>query len=131
MATISADHSTYHAIADPTRRAILELLIEGERSVTAILEKVRGSQSAISQHLGVLRRAGLVACRPLGRRRLYSIQAEPLMEVSDWVAHFDRFWTQRLDRLGDYLRTTHGEPSADIPNDIPSEPKPDRPELDT
>ena len=119
MSTISADHSIYHAIADPTRRAILELLIEGERSVSAILERVRGSQSAISQHLGVLRRAGLVARRPLGRRRLYSIQAESLMEVSEWVAHFDRYWTERLDRLGDYLRKTHGAAGMDLTPDVP------------
>lgn len=112
MAVIPADHSVYHAIADPTRRAILDLLIEGERSVSAILERIRGSQSAISQHLGVLRRAGLVVSRPLGRKRLYSIRAEPLMEVSDWVAHFDRFWTERLDNLGDYLRKMHGPSSG-------------------
>ncbi len=112
MAALTSDAGVYHAIADPTRRAILEILIEGERSVSAILEQVRGSQSAISQHLGVLRKAGLVASRPLGRRRMYSIRAEPLMEVSEWVAHFDKFWTERLDRLGDYLRRTEGPPSG-------------------
>lgn len=105
----AAEHGVYHAIADPTRRAILSLLREGERSVSAIVERVRGSQSAISQHLGVLRRAGLVVVRPMGRRRIYALRAEPLMEVHDWVAHFDRFWTQGLDRLGTYLHEAHGE----------------------
>lgn len=108
----AVEHGVYHAIADPTRRAILALLREGERSVNAIVDRVRGSQSAISQHLGVLRRAGLVVVRPAGRRRIYALRAEPLMEVHEWVAHFDRFWTQGLERLGTYLRETHGEPDT-------------------
>lgn len=104
----SADASVFAAIADPTRRAILDLLAGGERSVSAILSFVRGTQSAISQHLAVLRRAGLVQARAEGRRRIYGLRARPLMEVSEWVAHFDRFWDEGLDRLGAYLRETHG-----------------------
>lgn len=93
----------FHAISDPTRRAILELLREGERSVSALLEGFRISQPALSQHLAVLRRAGLVSNRRDGRRRLYSLRPEPLAEVMDWVAVFEPFWAERLDNLGRYL----------------------------
>lgn len=103
MSRITADASVFHAIADPTRRAILQLLIEGERAVSVLLDSVRTSQSALSQHLAVLRRARLVRCRKEGRQRLYRVEPAPLREVVDWVGHFDRFWTTRLDRLGRYL----------------------------
>jgi DNA-binding transcriptional ArsR family regulator len=108
MGRPAADESVFYAIADPTRRAILDLLLEGERPVKALLERVRTSQSALSQHLGVLRRAGLVGVRREGRLRVYSLRHEPLAEVVDWVAHYERFWEDRLDRLGAYLDRVHG-----------------------
>jgi DNA-binding transcriptional ArsR family regulator len=102
--TRAAAHATvFQAIADPTRRAILDALREGERSVSAILSGFRISQPALSQHLGVLRRAGLVTHRRDGRRRLYSLRAEPLREVEDWVAVYEPFWDSRLENLGRYL----------------------------
>jgi len=112
MARATADATVFHAIADPTRRAILELLIEQERPVRELLARIQATQSALSQHLSVLKRAGLVVDRAEGRLRIYTISPEPLVEVVDWVAHFDRFWEHRLDRLGDYLQKTHGAAKA-------------------
>ncbi len=117
-----ADATVFHAISDPTRRRILDLLRGGERPVSEImagldLPRLRGagqgdvraiSQPALSQHLGVLRRAGLVEHRKSGRHRLYAVRGEPLQEVSQWVQHFDRFWTSKLGELGRYLDRAHG-----------------------
>lgn len=107
MSRISADASVFQAIADPTRRRILGLLAERNLTVTAMLEDLGReqalTQSAFSQHLAVLRRAGLTVARKTGRTQVYSIRPEPLREVSDWIAPFDAFWTDRLDRLGNYL----------------------------
>ncbi len=94
---------TFRAIGDPTRRAILDLLSERERTVGELVERFDVSQPALSQHLRVLRDAGLVAPRKDGRRRVYRIEAEPLREVYDWVSHYERFWDEKLDALGRYL----------------------------
>ena len=98
-----ADSSVFTAIADPTRRAILWRLRDGERSVTDLMEPLDLSQSAFSQHLGILREAGLVQARREGRHQIYSVNPEALFEVAEWIRHFDRFWTDRFDRLGRYL----------------------------
>lgn len=103
MSRAAADASVFHAIADPTRRAILDALRDGERAVSDLLKPFRMTQSALSQHLAVLRRARLVQHRKEGRKRLYSVNAAPLQEVSDWIAEYDRFWTAKLDNLGSYL----------------------------
>jgi len=114
MARATADASVFHAIADPTRRRILEVLRDGEWSAGDLYarmaeprRRVRLSQPAFSQHLGVLRRAGLVEQRKSGRHRLYAVRAEPLHEVSLWIAHFDRFWGEKLGALGQYLDRQH------------------------
>jgi DNA-binding transcriptional ArsR family regulator len=100
----AARASTFAAIADPTRRAILELLRDGERNVSELQHPLRGvSQSALSQHLAVLRRARLVTPRRNGRWRYYRLEPGPLAEVADWVRHFEKFWDSRLNRLGAYL----------------------------
>ena len=102
--------SPFDAIADPSRRAILDLLREGERCVSALLESFTFSQPALSQHLAVLRRARLVVVRKAGRQRLYRLNAAPLQAVHDWVEYYDRFWDQRLDQLGAHLEKSHGPP---------------------
>ncbi len=112
MSRTAADASVFHAIADPTRRAVLDLLREGAAAVSALLGSLDVSQSALSQHLSVLRRAGLVRAEKRGRQRLYSVRAEPLREVADWIAHYDRFWSEKLDNLGRYLERTHGPPRS-------------------
>ena len=95
--------ATYKAIADPSRRAILDLLAEGERTVNDLLGYFSFSQPALSQHLKVLRDAGLVGVRQEGRLRHYSLQVGGLRSVADWVVAYERFWTEKLDVLGDVL----------------------------
>jgi len=104
----AADSSAFSAIAHPTRRAVLDLLLNGERSVTelrlALAPRIPGaSQPAFSEHLSVLSRAGLVDARPKGRERIYSLSARPLAEAFDWLKPYEAFWDARLAKLGDYL----------------------------
>ena len=108
MGRIAADSSVFHAIADPTRRAILDILKNDAQTVMVMLDRLRASyaglsQSAFSQHLAVLRRAGLVSASKVGRMRVYAIRPEPLVEVADWIAEYDKFWTAKLDNLRAYL----------------------------
>lgn len=100
------DASPYRAVADGTRRRILDVLANGERSVSELLECFEDeglSQPALSQHLKVLREAGLVAVRRDGRRRIYSLDPRPLRAIYDWVAHYERFWDEKLAALGKLL----------------------------
>jgi DNA-binding transcriptional ArsR family regulator len=94
----------YSAIADPTRRAVLlRLAREGEKSVSELMEPFSISQPAVSKHLRILREARLVCTRKEGRTRVYAIDAGRLREVHDWVAHFEKYWDEKLDALGFYL----------------------------
>jgi DNA-binding transcriptional ArsR family regulator len=93
----------FRAVSDPTRRAILDLLEEGEKTVTELTQPFPISQPALSQHLSVLKRAGVVTVRRDGRFSFYQLNPVPLKVIYDWVGHYERFWRQRLDRLGDYL----------------------------
>jgi DNA-binding transcriptional ArsR family regulator len=95
--------TTFAALADPTRRAILARLALGETSVGELAEPFDMSLPAVSKHLKVLERAGLIARSREAQRRPCRLAAEPLHEVSDWVATYRRFWEQRLDRLEAYL----------------------------
>ena len=97
--------TTFAALADPTRRAILARLTLGETSVSELAEPFDMSLPAISKHLKVLERAGLIARGREAQRRPCRLEAAPLREVSDWVAAYRQFWEQRLDRLEAYLRT--------------------------
>ena len=94
---------TFRAIADPTRRRIVDLLAEGEKAVRDLLAVFSMTQPAISQHLKVLRECGLVGVRQEGRLRVYRLLPEPLRAVHDWAAHYEQFWNARLDALGDHL----------------------------
>jgi DNA-binding transcriptional ArsR family regulator len=98
-----ATGDVFQAIADPTRRRILELLAESERPVKELGAPFRMSLPAISQHLRVLREAGLVRERRDGRHRQYRLNPEPLRDVADWVGRYQRFWEQRLRALERYL----------------------------
>lgn len=99
----AATSEVFRAIADPTRRAILHRLAGGPQSVTELGEPFPITQPAMSQHLRVLRDAGLVAPRRDGRRRLYELNAKPLRAVAEWVEHYEKFWQQKLGKLGEYL----------------------------
>lgn len=94
---------TLEALADPSRRAILDLLRDGERPVGELVDHLRLSQPAVSKHLRVLKEAGMVESRPEAQRRLYRIRPEPLEELDDWLAGYRRLWEKRLDLLEDHL----------------------------
>jgi DNA-binding transcriptional ArsR family regulator len=95
--------TAYQAVADPSRRAILDLLRSGERSVNELVGRLRLSQPGVSKHLKVLREVGLVDVRPDGKRRLYILRAQPLVEVGEWLEPYRTHWAERLDALERHL----------------------------
>jgi DNA-binding transcriptional ArsR family regulator len=95
--------TAYAALAEPSRRRILDLLRGGERSVTELVGRLKLSQPGVSKHLRVLRDAGLVDVRHEGRRRLYRLRAEPLAEVDAWLEPYREHWSGRLDALQRHL----------------------------
>jgi DNA-binding transcriptional ArsR family regulator len=103
---MSADHlsATFAALADPTRRAILARLASGEASVNELAQPFRLSQPAISKHLKVLERAGLITRSREAQRRPRQLRAKPLKRAADWIDHYRRFWDESFDRLDDYLK---------------------------
>jgi len=102
--TTDALSTTFAALADPTRRAILARLSLGEASVNELAKPFDMSLPAVSKHLKVLERAGLIARRREAQWRLCQIEPAPLKEVADWVEQYRLMWEQRFDRLDDYLR---------------------------
>ena len=96
--------ATFAALADPTRRAILARLAPGECSVTELAEPFEMSMPAVSKHLRVLERAGLIARGREAQWRPCRIEAAPLKEVADWAERYRHIWEQRLDRLDTYLQ---------------------------
>ena len=96
--------STFAALADPTRRAILARLSLGAVSVTELAEPFDMSLPAVSKHLKVLEHAGLITRARSAQWRPCQLHAAPLKEVADWVEHYRRFWTESFDRLDDYLQ---------------------------
>jgi DNA-binding transcriptional ArsR family regulator len=97
--------ATFAALADPTRRAILARLAQGERPVMELAAPFRISAPAITRHLKVLERAGLITRSREAQRRPCRLNAAPLREAADWVALYRGHWEQRLDRLDAYLKT--------------------------
>ena len=95
--------STFAALADPTRRAILSRLAAGESSVTALAEPFAMSLPAVTKHLKVLERAGLITRTRKAQWRPCQLEAKRLREVSAWIEQYRRFWDERIDRLEDYL----------------------------
>lgn len=95
---------TFSALADPTRRAILARLAAGESSVTELAEPFEMSLPAISKHLKVLERAGLIARSRAAQWRPCRLEAGPLKDAADWLEHYRRFWEESFDRLAEYLR---------------------------
>ena len=94
---------TFVALADPTRRHIVESLAAGECSFGELADKFTMSRPAVSQHLKVLRDAGIVTSRPDAQRRIYRLSDDGLSEVDEWLSRVQRFWAQRLDRLEQVL----------------------------
>jgi DNA-binding transcriptional ArsR family regulator len=103
---MTADYlsTTFAALADPTRRAILSRLAMGEAPVNELAEPFQMSLPAVSKHLKVLERAGLIARGREAQWRPCRLKASPLKDVADWVEHYRSFWEQSFDRLDQYLR---------------------------
>ena len=95
--------TAYAALAEPSRRQILDLLRGGDRSVGDLVGRLELSQPGVSKHLKVLREAGLVEVRPEGRRRWYALRAQPLAEVDEWLEPYRVHWSARLDALERHL----------------------------
>jgi len=96
--------ATFTALADPTRRAILARLAKGEASVTELAEPFSMSQPAISKHLKVLERAGLIARGRIAQRRPCRLQPKPLKEATEWIERYRRAWEERFSQLDALLR---------------------------
>lgn len=108
---------TFAALADPTRRAILAHLSQGEASVTELAQPFEMSLPAISKHLKVLERAGLITRGREAQWRPCRLEAEPLKDVDQWLVQYRQFWEQSFDRLDDYLKELQAEekPTDRIP----------------
>jgi DNA-binding transcriptional ArsR family regulator len=95
--------TAFDVLADPTRRRILDLLVEEERPVGELVDQLAISQPGVSKHLRVLREAGFVSVRTDAQRRIYGVRAEPLAEVDAWLTPYRRLWAGRLDALERHL----------------------------
>ena len=115
MTSATADPltTTFAALADPTRRAILARLASGETSVTELARPFDMTLPAVSKHLKVLERAGLIARGREAQWRPCRLEASPLRDVFDWVEHYRRFWEASFDRLDEYLRVLQSKEQDD------------------
>jgi DNA-binding transcriptional ArsR family regulator len=106
---LATSRQLFIALADPTRRALFERLSrEGEMTVRLLTDNSGVSQPAVSKHLGVLKRAGLVRARHSGRQSHYRVQPRALAPLVDWMSYYSRFWHGRFDRLEDLLDRMDG-----------------------
>jgi DNA-binding transcriptional ArsR family regulator len=109
---MSVVESSFAIVAEPTRRAILNLLLSSERSVGELERALRLSQPSVSKHLRVLREAGFVDSRVEAQRRLYRLRPEPLMELDEWLVPFRRLWSWHVDALERHLEKMAKVPSG-------------------
>ena len=119
---------TFSALADPTRRAILSRLAAGEATVNELAAPFEMSLPAVSKHLKVLERAGLISRGREAQWRPCKLEAEPLRDAAKWIEEYRRFWEERLDRLDAYLRELQSGDDAGGTNDkrTPGETSPER-----
>jgi DNA-binding transcriptional ArsR family regulator len=103
MARTPTTFDPFNAVAEPKRRKVLEVLGTQELSVNELVKRLGWNQPMVSKHLGVLKEVGLVSERRLGRQRLYRVNAERLKPIYDWVAPFERYWSESYERLDDIL----------------------------
>ena len=104
MARTPTTHDPFNAVAEPKRRQVLEALGVSELSVNALVEKLGWTQPMVSKHLGVLKQVGLVRERRLGRQRMYRVNAERFKPIYEWVAPFERYWSESFERLDEVLQ---------------------------
>ena len=127
MARSPTSADAFTAIAEPRRRQILGALAAGdagggERDVSWLVEHLGWPQPQVSKHLGVLRKAGLVRVARQGKRRMYSLNADELRTIYDWVKAYERFWDHQLARIRRRAEQMHAAPSPDPPT--PARPRP-------
>ena len=113
MARTPTTFDPFNAVAEPKRRQVLEVLGTQELPVNEIVERLGWNQPMVSKHLGVLKEVGLVSERRVGRQRLYRVNAERLKPIYDWVAPFERYWSERYDRLDEVLQNLEAKESSD------------------
>ena len=99
MSRKATTSDVFNAIAEPKRRQVLEILMDGERPVNDLVAQLGWSQPQVSKHLGVLRQVGLVDVRREGRQQMYRLNAHELKPIHDWVKTFEKFWDHQLDRI--------------------------------
>ena len=104
MARSSTTADVFNAVAEESRRRILDTLIAGEKPVGTIVGDLAMSQPQVSKHLRVLSEVGLVTYRADGRRRLYRLEPGKLQPLLEWLSHYEQMVDERLDRMGDYLK---------------------------
>lgn len=104
--------AVFAAVADPTRRAILERLSAGEARVTDVASDFTISLNSTSKHIKMLERAGLVQRSVVGREHLLSLNAAPMAEAAEWMQHYRRFWEQRLAALESFIKAKRGKTSS-------------------
>ena len=113
MARTPTTFDPFNAVAEPKRRRVLEVLGTQELSVNELVERLGWNQPMVSKHLGVLKEVGLVSERRVGRQRLYRVNAERLKPIYDWVAPFERYWSESYDRLDDVLENLKSKENQD------------------
>jgi DNA-binding transcriptional ArsR family regulator len=113
MARAATTADTFNAVAEPRRRAILDVLAGGERPVNDLVAELGLAQPQVSKHLRVLREVGAVDVRDEGRQRLYRVNGQALKPIHDWVSGFEQTWSERFDRLDDVLEDLKREEQGD------------------
>ena len=104
MARTPTTHDPFNAVAEPKRRKVLEALGMRELSVNDLVTLLGWNQPSVSKHLGVLKQVGLVSERRVGRQRLYRVNGERLKPIYDWVAPFEKYWSESFERLDEVLQ---------------------------
>jgi DNA-binding transcriptional ArsR family regulator len=117
MARAATTTDVFNAIAEPRRRELLDQLVDGERSVTELVERLRLTQPLVSKHLRVLREVGAVRVRDDGRRRLYTVDASALKPIHDWVSNYERIWSERFSALDTVLDELKEQEQNDVQHD--------------
>lgn len=105
MAPLATNTDAFIAIAEPHRRLIIEYLARGERAAGEIVEFLGLAQSMVSKHLKVLREVGIVRVESIGRKRIYRLEPRALEPIHSWVAVYEQMWTEKFDRLDQYLES--------------------------
>jgi DNA-binding transcriptional ArsR family regulator len=113
MARTPTTFDPFNAVAEPKRRQVLEILGTQELSVNELVERLGWNQPSVSKHLGVLKEVGLVSERRVGRKRLYRVNAERLKPIYDWVAPFERYWSESYERLDEILEELKSKEKPD------------------